>query len=40
MRGQGGTKRPPGPVLPQEVVEKTTAAYTGAYERLTGQKLL
>ena len=32
-------KTPPGPILPEEVVAKTTAKYLEAYERLTGQKL-
>ncbi len=32
-------KTPPGPVLPPEVVARTTAKYLEAYERLTGQKL-
>ena len=32
-------KTPPGPVLPSEVVEKTSAKYLEAYERLTGKKL-
>ncbi len=32
-------KTPPGPVLPAEVVAKTTAKYLEAYERLTGQTL-
>jgi phosphoribosylaminoimidazole-succinocarboxamide synthase len=32
-------KTPPGPVLPAEVVEKTTAKYLEAFERLTGRKL-
>jgi len=32
-------KTPPGPVLPQEVVAKTSAKYLEAYERLTGKKL-
>ena len=32
-------KTPPGPVLPPEVVAKTTAKYLEAYERLTGKKL-
>ena len=31
--------RPPGPVLPPEVVAKTSAKYLEAYERLTGGKL-
>jgi len=30
-------KRPPGPVLPKEIVEKTRAKYVEAYERLTGR---
>src|SRR5262245_41885837 len=32
-------KTPPGPVLPADVVTKTTAKYLEAYERLTGKKL-
>jgi phosphoribosylaminoimidazole-succinocarboxamide synthase len=32
-------KTPPGPVLPAEVVEKTSVKYLEAYERLTGKKL-
>jgi len=32
-------KTPPGPVLPAEVVAKTTTKYLEAYERLTGKKL-
>src|SRR6516164_806726 len=32
-------KTPPGPVLPPEVVAKSTAKYLEAYERLTGKKL-
>jgi phosphoribosylaminoimidazole-succinocarboxamide synthase len=32
-------KTPPGPVLPPEVVAKTSATYLEAYERLTGNKL-
>jgi len=32
-------KTPPGPVLPPEVVTKTTAKYLEAYEKLTGKKL-
>ena len=32
-------KTPPGPVLPPEVVAKTTAKYLEAYEKLTGKKL-
>ena len=32
-------KTPPGPKLPQEVIEKTSAKYVEAFERLTGQKL-
>lgn len=32
-------KNPPGPVLPPDVVAKTTAKYLDAYERLTGKKL-
>ena len=32
-------KTPPGPVLPADVVAKTSAKYLDAYERLTGRKL-
>jgi phosphoribosylaminoimidazole-succinocarboxamide synthase len=32
-------KTPPGPILPPDVVSKTTAKYLEAYERLTGRKL-
>ena len=32
-------KTPPGPVLPDDVVAKTSAKYLEAYERLTGRKL-
>ena len=32
-------KQPPGPVLPADIVSKTTAKYLEAYERLTRQKL-
>lgn len=33
-------KKPPGPRLPTGVIEKTSAKYVEAFERLTGQKLL
>jgi phosphoribosylaminoimidazole-succinocarboxamide synthase len=32
-------KTPPGPVIPDDIVAKTTAKYLDAYERLTGKKL-
>jgi phosphoribosylaminoimidazole-succinocarboxamide synthase len=32
-------KNPPGPKLPPEVIEKTTAKYLEAYEKVTGKKL-
>jgi len=32
-------KTPPGPKLPQEVIEKTSAKYVEAFERITGEKL-
>ncbi len=32
-------KQPPGPILPPDVVEKTSTKYLEAYERLTGQPL-
>ncbi|MFC1809808.1 phosphoribosylaminoimidazolesuccinocarboxamide synthase, partial [Candidatus Omnitrophota bacterium] len=33
-------KTPPGPVLPQDIVEKTREKYLQAYELVTGQKLI
>jgi phosphoribosylaminoimidazole-succinocarboxamide synthase len=33
-------QKPPAPVLPSEIVEKTSAAYRDAFERLTGKKLV
>jgi phosphoribosylaminoimidazole-succinocarboxamide synthase len=32
-------KKPPSPSLPQDVIAKTSAKYTEAFERLTGEKL-
>jgi phosphoribosylaminoimidazole-succinocarboxamide synthase len=32
-------KTPPGPKLPRDVIEKTSAKYVEAFERLTGEKL-
>jgi phosphoribosylaminoimidazole-succinocarboxamide synthase len=32
-------KTPPGPTLPTDVVNNTTAKYLEAFEKLTGQKL-
>ncbi len=32
-------QKPPAPELPQDVIEKTSAAYQQVYERLTGKKL-
>ena len=32
-------KQPPGPVLPEDVVERTRAKYFEAYERITGRTL-
>src|SRR3989338_6504160 len=40
LEKSGLDKTPPGPVLPQKIVEKTSAAYVGVYERLTGSDLL
>ena len=33
-------KTPPGPKLPQEIIDKTSAKYVEAFERITGDKLL
>jgi phosphoribosylaminoimidazole-succinocarboxamide synthase len=33
-------KQPPGPMLPEDIVQKTSAKYLEAYERLTGLPLL
>jgi phosphoribosylaminoimidazole-succinocarboxamide synthase len=33
-------KTPPGPRLPQEIIEKTSAKYVEAFERITGEKLI
>jgi len=33
-------KTPPGPKFPQEIIEKTSAKYVEAFERITGEKLL
>ena len=32
-------KTPPGPRLPQEIIDKTSAKYVEAFERTTGEKL-
>jgi len=32
-------KNPPGPKLPQEIIDKTSAKYVEAFERITGEKL-
>jgi phosphoribosylaminoimidazole-succinocarboxamide synthase len=32
-------KTPPGPKLPPEIIEKTSAKYLDAFERLTGKAL-
>jgi phosphoribosylaminoimidazole-succinocarboxamide synthase len=36
LEAQGWNKRPPGPELPEDVVEGTRARYVEAYERITG----
>ena len=40
LEKSGWDKTPPGPVLPQKIAEKTSAAYVGVYERLTEHDLL
>lgn len=39
LETQPWDKTPPAPALPEDVVEKTTAKYVEAYERITGKKL-
>ncbi len=39
LLGTDAGQTPPGPVLPPDVVAKTSAKYLEAYERLTGKKL-
>ena len=39
LEQSGWNKQPPAPMLPEEVIEATTAKYRKAYERLTGKKL-
>ncbi|MEI7291685.1 phosphoribosylaminoimidazolesuccinocarboxamide synthase [Paraburkholderia tropica] len=39
LETQDWAKEPPAPKLPEEVIEKTSAKYQEALERLTGQKL-
>jgi len=36
----GWDKKPPAPDLPKDVIEKTTAKYVEAYEKITGKKLV
>jgi phosphoribosylaminoimidazole-succinocarboxamide synthase len=38
LNQSGWNKEPPGPVLPDEVIEKTAQRYIQAYEKLTGRK--
>ncbi|WP_233864408.1 phosphoribosylaminoimidazolesuccinocarboxamide synthase [Paraburkholderia adhaesiva] len=40
LETQNWAKEPPAPKLPDEVIEKTSAKYQEALERLTGQKLV
>jgi phosphoribosylaminoimidazole-succinocarboxamide synthase len=39
LLAQSWDQRPPGPALPDDVVERTRAKYLEAYERLTGRSL-
>ena len=39
LADSGWDKQPPGPMLPEEVIEATAKRYREAYERLTGEKL-
>ena len=39
LEKSGWEKTPPGPALPKNIVEKTSSAYVGVYERLTGRDL-
>ena len=38
LNQSGWNKEPPGPALPDDVIEKTTQRYIEAYEKLTGRK--
>ena len=38
LEGLDWNKQPPGPELPPDIVEKTSAKYVEAYERLTGRR--
>ena len=40
LESLGWNKKPPAPVLPDDVVTRTSAKYIEAYEQLTGQKLV
>lgn len=40
LLGINWNQKPPAPVLPEEVVEKTSQAYLDVYERLVGKKLI
>ncbi len=39
LLSSGWNQTPPGPVLPNEIIEKTSAAYKDVYKRLTGQEI-
>jgi phosphoribosylaminoimidazole-succinocarboxamide synthase len=39
LESLGWDKKPPGPVLPRDVIEKTSQAYRDVYRRLTGREL-
>ncbi|MBU1999209.1 MAG: phosphoribosylaminoimidazolesuccinocarboxamide synthase [Candidatus Omnitrophota bacterium] len=40
LEGLDWDKTPPGPVLPQDIINKTTEKYLDAYFKLTGKKLI
>jgi phosphoribosylaminoimidazole-succinocarboxamide synthase len=39
LRRSTGTRLPPGPRLPKDVIEKTSAKYREAFRRLTNRKI-
>lgn len=40
LESSGWNKSPPAPALPADVAQKTSEKYMGAFERITGGKLI